>query len=84
MCFQMMYVAFVSNSKFMSSSTLSNVTFMRRSLAEMFCLDATVSYQHAFLYIRQLAIHLRNAITVHKKVRSLSVQIGYNKAKLLS
>ncbi|XP_054258390.1 nucleolar complex protein 2 homolog [Macrosteles quadrilineatus] len=64
---KMMYVAYISNSKFMSLSTLPNVTFMRRSLAEMFCLDMTVSYQHAFLYIRQLAIHLRNAITVHKK-----------------
>ncbi|KAG8320950.1 Nucleolar complex protein 2 [Homalodisca vitripennis] len=63
----MMYVAYISNSKFMSVATLPNISFMRRSLAEMFCLDMSVSYQHTFLYIRQLAIHLRNAITVHKK-----------------
>ncbi|XP_046667721.1 nucleolar complex protein 2 homolog [Homalodisca vitripennis] len=64
---KMMYVAYISNSKFMSVATLPNISFMRRSLAEMFCLDMSVSYQHTFLYIRQLAIHLRNAITVHKK-----------------
>uniref|UniRef100_A0A1B6LVX7 Uncharacterized protein n=1 Tax=Graphocephala atropunctata TaxID=36148 RepID=A0A1B6LVX7_9HEMI len=64
---KMMYVAYISNSKFMSVTTLPNITFMRRSLAEMFSLDMNVSYQHTFLYIRQLAIHLRNAITVHKK-----------------
>ena len=52
----------------MSPSTLPSIHFMRQSLAEMFALDEAASYPHVFLYVRQLAIHLRTAITIHKKV----------------
>lgn len=62
-----MHIAYVKNSKFMSVSSLPGINFMRRSLVEMFAMDVNVSYQHVFLYIRQLAIHLRNAVTNNKK-----------------
>lgn len=61
-----MYMTYVKNCKFVSPSTWPGINFMRRSLVEMFSLDLNVSYQHVFLYIRQLAIVLRNAIVVQK------------------
>lgn len=70
-----MYMQYVKNSKFISLSSLAGVNFMRRSLVELFSLDINVTYQHVFLYIRQLAIHLRNAITLKKKE---NLQAVYN------
>ncbi|XP_070160038.1 nucleolar complex protein 2 [Polyergus mexicanus] len=62
-----MYIKYVQNTKFVSPNTLAEINFMRHSLLEIYLLDHNLSYSHAFLYIRQLAIHLRNAITLKKK-----------------
>lgn len=63
-----MYVGFIANSKFVTPNALPGMNFMRQSLTEMFTLCESVSYNHAFLYIRQLAIHLRSAVTLKKRV----------------
>lgn len=63
-----MYVGYIANSKFVTPNALPGINFMRQSLTEMFTISEPVSYNHAFLYIRQLAIHLRSAVTLKKKV----------------
>ena len=43
---------------------------MKNSASEIYVMDHAMAYQHAFGYIRQLAVHLRNSMRVKSKVRS--------------
>jgi len=73
MVLKVMYVGYIANSKFITPNSLPGINFMRQSLTEMFSICEPISYNHAFLYIRQLAIHLRSAVTLKKKENIQSV-----------
>merc|ERR1711962_1335312 len=70
-----LYIGFVRNSKFVNLKTKPVIVFMKNSLVEMFSYNEAATYKQGFLYIRQLAITLRNAIVVKKKD---SFQAVYN------
>ncbi|KAJ3786436.1 Noc2-domain-containing protein [Lentinula aff. detonsa] len=61
------YLTLVRSSKSTTAYTLPSINLMKNSASEIFCLDQAISYQHAFGYIRQLAIHLRNSMKVKSK-----------------
>jgi len=69
------YLAYAKSSKFVNENTLPNLTFMGNCIVELYSLDVEASYQHAFIYVRQLALHLRAGIT--KKTREAFAQV-YN------
>lgn len=66
-CMKKMYAEYVKNCKFTSPTLLPMIKFMQQSFVEILKIDENITYQHAFIYVRQQAIHLRNALTVKKK-----------------
>ncbi|KAF9094247.1 Nucleolar Complex 2 protein [Mortierella sp. AM989] len=61
------YLTFVRYAKTTTMHTLPNLHLMQNCVAQLYGLDFERSYQHGFVYIRQLAIHLRNAVMVKTK-----------------
>ncbi|KAK0463081.1 Noc2-domain-containing protein [Desarmillaria tabescens] len=61
------YLTLVRSSKSTTAYTIPAINLMKNSASEIFCLDHAASYQLAFGYIRQLAIHLRNSMKLKSK-----------------
>jgi len=73
LCYKQMYLSFIRNSKIITPSVVPLVRFMMNSIVEVFMLDPTSAYQLCFVYIRQLSIHLRNALSSQSKESFLGV-----------
>ncbi|KAG5735577.1 hypothetical protein E4T56_gene11159 [Termitomyces sp. T112] len=61
------YLTLIRSSKSTNVHSLPSINLMKNSASEVFCIDHSTAYQHAFGYIRQLAIHLRNSMKVKTK-----------------
>ncbi|KAI8320275.1 Noc2-domain-containing protein [Martensiomyces pterosporus] len=61
------YLTYVRHSNVKNLASLTTVQLMRNCGVELYGNDANASYQHAFVYIRQLAIHLRNSMQLRSK-----------------
>lgn len=66
-CLKGVYRAFASNAKFVNASSAPHINFMASCVVEMYGINEQSSYQHAFGFIRQLAILLRQALTSKSK-----------------
>ncbi|CAN1833523.1 Nucleolar complex-associated protein 2, partial [Linum perenne] len=71
-CFKGMYKAYVLNCQFINAVKMQHIQFLGNCVIELFRVDLQTAYQQAFVYIRQLAMILRDAITVKTKVLHFS------------
>ncbi|KAJ3287517.1 Nucleolar Complex 2 protein [Borealophlyctis nickersoniae] len=67
MCLKGTYLAYANQSRATSIHTWAHISFMASCIVELCGLHMASTYQHAFTYIRQLAVQLRNAITTKTK-----------------
>lgn len=61
-CFRSVYLAFTRHCKSFSEQGGASVLFMTQCIVELYRTNVVQAYQNGFLYIRQLALYLRNAI----------------------
>ncbi|KAL4519392.1 hypothetical protein Ndes2437A_g07590 [Nannochloris sp. 'desiccata'] len=66
-CLKGVYRAYSSNAKFVNAASVPHINFMAACVVELYGLDPVASYQHAFGFIRQLALLLRQALTSKSK-----------------
>jgi len=70
------YLSYAKRSKFGTAANVTSVlptlTFMGNCIVELYTLDYASAYQHAFVYVRQLALHLRSAM-MKRTPESMSV-----------
>ncbi|XP_071692684.1 nucleolar complex-associated protein 2 [Rutidosis leptorrhynchoides] len=66
-CFKGIYKAYVLNCHFVNATKLQHVQFLGNCVNELFRVDLPSAYQHAFVFIRQLAMILREAFATKRK-----------------
>ena len=63
-----LYLSYVGVARNTNESTIAQISFMKNSLVELYRLDDKLAYQHAFIFIRQLAINVRSSLILKEKV----------------
>ncbi|MBA0611757.1 hypothetical protein Godav_012415, partial [Gossypium davidsonii] len=71
-CFRGIYKAYVLNCHFVNASKLQHIQFLANCVIELIRVDLPTAYQHAFVFIRQLAMLLRDALNMKTKECSMS------------
>jgi nucleolar complex protein 2 len=66
-CLKGLYLTYARNARFVNDQSLPVLTFMGNCVVELYGLELASSYQHAFVYVRQLAMLLRNALVKKTK-----------------
>ncbi|VDK83821.1 unnamed protein product [Litomosoides sigmodontis] len=61
------YLEYVINARDVKAESWLLIVFMQKSFAELCMTYPEVAYQYSFVYIRQTAIHLRNAMIAKRK-----------------
>lgn len=69
-CIRGMYKAYLLNCQFMNASKLQHIQFLGNCFVELLRVDLPNAYQHAFVFIRQLAMILRDAHSSTKTKKS--------------
>ncbi|KAI7894032.1 Noc2p family-domain-containing protein [Mucor mucedo] len=64
LCLKNVYLTFIKNCKNTNLHTLPVINLMRNLAVQLYGINPVLSYQQGFVYIRQLAIHLRQAMKV--------------------
>ncbi|KAG9449998.1 hypothetical protein H6P81_009963 [Aristolochia fimbriata] len=66
-CFKGIYKSYIVNCTFVNASKLQHIQFLANCVTELYGVDLACAYQHAFVFIRQLGMILRDALTVKTK-----------------
>lgn len=66
-CLKGIYKDYVANCKFVNPARLQHIQFLSNCVVELYGVDLSNAYQHAFVFIRQMAMILRNALSVKTK-----------------
>ncbi|KAE8732665.1 Nucleolar complex protein 2-like protein [Hibiscus syriacus] len=66
-CFRDIYKAYVLNCHFVNAAKLQHIQFLANCIIELIRVDLPTAYQHAFVFIRQLAMLLRDALNMKTK-----------------
>ncbi|CAL0316285.1 unnamed protein product [Lupinus luteus] len=66
-CFRGIYKAYVLNCHFVNAVKLKHINFLGNCIIQLLGVDLPTAYQHAFTFIRQLAMILREALSTKTK-----------------